>query len=304
MGFKLSHSSKNELDTCPRKFIHRKVLKTEPDPDYEDNTKALSVGKAFHETLEACNHEKGLYEPHMLEEACENNGLKDVANRGLVLGMVQKYFILHQKSGLKVKACEIAVTDDYILGYVDAIMTDDQGNWWVVDLKTAGKLANSLLARLKNDPQLNLYSYFAPQIAEGLGLDLKKFSGIRYRVTLKTTIRAHVGELLLSYARRVFDKIESFDIGIPKEHLKPENAYRIMRGAIIRAERYAQADIDKVPQNFSNCEQYFKPCQFWSQCYGQNYSDAHKGFELYNSEDIPNLNRQLDTDPYDPYDLY
>ena len=293
MGFKLSHSSKNELDTCPRKFILRKVLKTESDSDYDPSQKALNIGKAFHTTLELCMHEKEKYEPWMFEKAAEENDINDAAQRGLILGMVERYFILHQKSALKVVSVESAVTDDFVLGYVDAVMQDERGGWWIVDLKTAAKLSNSLLARLRNDPQLNLYSYFAPMLADGLKLKLKDFKGVRYRVTLKTTIRIMPHELTLSFARRVFDKIESFDIGIPKRHLKPAVAYREMKAAIKRAERFARMPLEEVPQNFQNCEQYFRPCQYWSQCYGKNFSDSHKGFSLHNSQDMPNLNLSI-----------
>ena len=117
--------------------------------------------------------------------------------------MVRKYSELHKKSSLTVIGCEDEVGDDYTIGFIDAIMVDSAGYYYITDLKTAGRFDNNLLARLKRDSQLNLYSYFRNQIEEKYGLDPKKFAGILYRVTQKVSRVKKASESLEDYVNRL-----------------------------------------------------------------------------------------------------
>jgi hypothetical protein len=215
--------------------------------------------------------------------------------------MAKKYVVLHQRSGLQVVTCEIPVTDENIIGFVDAVMSDDKGYWWIVDLKTAARLNKSLQQRLANDPQLNLYSYYAPDIAEELGLDIDKFKGIRYRVTTKTNTKIRSNETVDEYALRVYNAIEAYDIAIEVGLLYPKHAYNQLM-EIYEGVEIMQFMIEvEIQQNFNYCEEYFRPCAYWSRCHGKVYSEAGAGIPLWDSETIPNLNEYREFETVDDF---
>jgi len=121
----LSHSSANSLLGCEQKYVHYKVLATKTDKDYEPST-ALAIGKAFHSIMEKSKHEKpGSISTELYR--CEKDtdiGLKE-ANFPLVHAMVLKYLRLHKSMNLNVLAVETELRTDWFLGYVDAIMSDE-----------------------------------------------------------------------------------------------------------------------------------------------------------------------------------
>ena len=280
---RLSYSSSTLLQGCQRKYWHKKVNDSHPDPDYEDNTTALRIGKAFHQVLEDCNHEKPKLNTTIIASSFSDNDIVTETEQGLVLGMVQKYFVLHKKQGLRVVGCELEIGDDDVIGYVDAVMESVDGLWYIVDLKTAARLSGSLLSRLSKDPQLNIYSYYAPLLAKILNLDLELFAGTRYRVTTKATIKKNKKESFKEFIKRIVDRVESYDIFIPKSELIPEQIYdHFMKLSWVIEELKELPEVD-VPQNFQNCESYFKPCPYWSRCYGKTFTEAAKTHKLFDS---------------------
>lgn len=280
---RLSYSSSTLLQGCRRKFWHRKINKTGSDPDYEDNTTALRIGKAFHQVLENCNHESFKLNKAIIEGAFEDNDIGTETEKGLILGMAKKYFVLHGVQGLKVVGCELEVGDEDIIGYVDAVMEDVSGAWYIVDLKTAARLNGSLMSRLSKDPQLNIYSYYAPLVAKTLSLDLDLFAGTRYRVTTKASIKKNAKESFKEFIGRIFDRVESYDIFIPKGELIPEETYNQFMKMLWEIEELKELPEGEVSQNFQNCETYFKPCQYWSRCYGKTFTEAAKVHELFDT---------------------
>lgn len=288
---RISYSSSNTYQGCKRKFYYEKVVKVDHDPDFVDNSKALRIGKCFHQILEHCNHDFNLITKDVVNQALEDNRVDDPTEQGLVLGMAKKYSVLHRKSELKIAGLEIEIGDrvNYI-GFVDAVMVDGLGNWWIVDLKTAGKLNNSLLSRLSKDPQLNIYSYYIEQIAEACKVDIEKFAGVRYRVTTKATIKRSMKETMGAFVQRIFDRVESFDIGIPASDLTPQKTYDYFMQMLKGMRALKQIPEEEIPQNFTYCESYFKPCPYWSNCYGRTFSQAGTKYVIYDSESIPSLN--------------
>jgi hypothetical protein len=280
---RVSYSSSGLYQSCARKFYHRKIRKTPIDPDCEEDTTALRVGKCFHQVLEDCMHKRELYKVPIIKKAFIDNDITEDTLKGLIMGMVKKYFILHEKQGLETISVEIEIGDETLIGYVDAIMTDDDGGWYIVDLKTAGRLNNSLLSRLSKDPQLNIYSFYAPQIAKMLNLDVDMFRGTRYRVTTKAQIKKNKKESLLEFIKRVFDRVESYDIFIPAESLIPQSTHSHFMRLREKMEELSEVKEELVPQNFGNCEAYFKPCEYWSRCYGKTFTHAAQEHQLYDS---------------------
>ena len=288
--FKFSYSASNTYNGCERKYWYEKVANVPVDPDYTDDARALIVGKAFHSALEACRHDKSVFKPDMVHNACVEHGVVYPSDRGMILAMCYRYMNLHARSGLTVVVCEIRVGNEGVVGYIDAVMIDRNGYWWIVDLKTAAMLNNFLLSRLGNDPQLNLYAYFAPDVAADLRLDLEKFRGVRYRVTTKTRKVPKKQETTDSFMKRIYkEDIESFDIGIPVEELDPEGTYARFMELRGRVERTWLSKEEDVPQNFGNCESYRRPCPYWSRCYGDTFTGAARTRAIFDSTNIIDL---------------
>jgi len=279
---RISYSSATLFQGCKRKFWLKK--KGAPiDFDASEDTTALRVGKCFHQILEDCNHDRGMMKAYTVKQAWEDNEIESDTHKGLILGMCQKYLDLHELQGLTVIGCEMEIGDENVIGYIDAIMADKDGRWFIVDLKTAGRLNNSLLSRLERDVQLNLYTYYADQVAKQYGLDMAKFAGTRYRVTTKATIKCGARESLLDFSKRCKDRVESYDIFVPATSLIPEETWENVMSVREEAEEVLELLEHKVPQNRGYCEQYFKPCEWWSRCYGKPFTTAAQSLKLCNT---------------------
>jgi len=289
-GIRISYSSSTTFQGCQRRFYYQKVVKIDHDPDFEDNAKALRIGKAFHAILEYCEHDQAKLKPGHFMKSFEENAVSSPTEQGLIAGMVRKYIGLHRDSKLKVAGIEIQVGDgvNYI-GFVDVLLVDENGNWWIVDLKTAARLSASLLSRLSRDPQLNIYAYFMKDIAKELNLDPEKFMGVRYRVTTKATIKCGPKETIQAFSKRCFDRIESYDIGIPKQDLIPEKVHTKFMSMLKDMRALEDKKEDEVSQNFGECEKFFKPCPYWSNCYGKTFTANAEQYEIFDSDNIEDL---------------
>jgi len=289
-GIRISYSSSNVFQGCQRKFYHQKVRKTEPDTDRIDDGKALRIGKAFHEVLELCKHSNSILSNSHYKKSFQNNEVDNPTEQGLIVAMVRKYISLHERTNLKVVGIEIEIGDriNYI-GFIDVVLADVHGNWWIVDLKTAARLNTSLLSRLSRDPQLNIYSYFANEVAEKCKLDLEKFQGVRYRVTTKSSIKKNPKESFSGYVKRCSDRMESYDIAVPKDKLIPKKVYAHFMNLLKQMRNLENISEEEVPQNFTYCETYFKPCEYWSQCYGKTFTENAEQYEIFDTDNIGDL---------------
>ena len=284
-GLRLSHSSANVILNCERRY-HYKVNDYDFDPDYEDDGQSLRLGKAFHKVLEDTRHDRAKFKPKIFHHAVVDENVKAKEEKGLVLAMLFSYYPLHEKSGLEVAGVELEIGDKHTVGYVDAVMVGSHGDWYLTDNKTAARLSGDLTSRLSNDPQLNLYSFYAPELARALKLDVEKFQGCRYRVTTKTKIVAKNDESVEAYAKRILPRIESYDIGIP---YRPE----IVKAIRDRHERLHERALvirdskeSSVMQNFSGCFNYFRPCPYWSRCHGKTFTDGPNHLKIVSAKDM------------------
>lgn len=274
-GTRLSYSSSTTLSNCQMKYFHYKVAGTKKDPDCRDDFTAFNVGKAFHQILENTMHQKSTVE--MIEEVCVFYKVEE--HQAMIHAMVLKYLKVHKKSGLDCVGCEMELLNDIFIGFVDAVMKDDKGGWWIVDLKTAAMVSPLTFAKLGTDTQLNLYASFAPQIAEYYGLDLNKFKGARYRVTKKSRLKRKASEEYNDFVRRVFAGIESYDAIIPLKVMDPDKAYRKHKALHTMSMAYRGNEYTPMP-NYSYCDSFFRPCEYFSQCHGQTYTEAVKNIEV------------------------
>ncbi len=289
-GIRISYSSSTTFQGCQRKFFYQKVAKEDIDPDVDDDGKALRIGKAFHYVLELCHHHKSLLKPDHYKKSFIENQVDSRGEQGLIVAMVKKYLELHLKSNLGIKGIEVMIGDEKnFIGYIDVILADKNGNWWIVDLKTAARLQASLLSRLSRDPQLNVYAKFVKEVARKCELDVEKFQGVRYRVTTKATIKCGQKETLKEFAKRCYDRIESYDIAIGKKDLIPDEVWENFMRMLKEMRALEGKNEEDVPQNFGHCESYFKPCHYWSRCYGKTFTENAEQYEIFDTDNIPDL---------------
>lgn len=292
----MSHSSCNLINSCERKYFYKKISQVAPDVEQEQ--RHFILGKVFHLALENILHKQEEFSEEILAEAAREEGLENPSDIAMIEAMIIKYLLLHSKSELDVVVCEIAVGDDDTIGYIDAIMKDKNGFWYITDLKTAGRFDDNLMARLMKDQQLNLYAYFIDQIAEKLDLELDKFAGCLYRVTTKATIKWNKRETRKEYIERVYDRIESYSIFIPKDILNPKAAYETVIKAQKRATVLSSSDESEAKQCFNSCFDYFRPCDFFSQCYGYKHYEGQEKFPVENTYSVKPMCQDIEDDLY------
>jgi hypothetical protein len=281
-GDGLSPSSMSLFMSCARKYWH-KVNDTPYDKDYEDESEALQVGKAFHKVLEDCKHELSGISFSSVMKTCTEFFEDAEKFAPMIFVMLSKYKIVHERAGLKAFACEVNINTPDFYGFVDVILTGKNEEWWIGDMKTASGLADGLALTLPGHPQLNLYAAHKDLLASTLKLDPQKFMGCRYRLTTKSRLIKNAKEDNQAFlARLAKSSIRSFDFIIPARNLKVK-AVSSLHQSIRKLTKDAKgSDQENYPPNFSNCTQYYRPCSYYSQCYGCLYSDGE--VEMVQSE--------------------
>jgi hypothetical protein len=294
---RLSYSSLKTLQSCEQKFWHYKIGKTDKDPDHEESD-ALSVGKAFHQVLEKTKHKAVLGSD--VEEALMEHNVPKI-NRCLVYAMAHQAMKLNIASGLEIVHCELEISHQDYVGYIDAIGKEPDGHWWIIDLKSASIHDRKILPRLPLDIQLNLYSYFKDHIAGVLGLDPEKFAGCKYRQITKSKAQQKDGETDEQFIKRLITPaksrfsddikapIEVYDMTVPYSKMNPKMAWDIIQENLIRAKQLQAGEAPK--RNYAACLDYFRPCEYFSKCHGVTFSEGHNNvkvhtIETYNNGDV------------------
>ena len=279
---RLSYSSASLLQSCSQKYYFHKIAGVAKDTDTLEDEKAFNVGKVFHFVMEKTHHSRTDDIGELLKHACKEF---DVENEMPMLhGMILKYLETHKLSGLKCAKTEFEMSNDNFIGYIDAILWDENtGEWWVCDLKTAASFSEITAAQLHDDTQLNLYSYFAEDMARQFSYDPTKFRGCRYRVTTKSKLKQKEKENYAQFVGRCYEAVKSYDVIVPIETMCPPKA--MARHLRLFAESLKLRDGTAQPlQNFGACGTYFKPCQFWSQCHGSTFTECKARVKILGGE--------------------
>jgi hypothetical protein len=277
---RLSYSSYTTIKSCESRYWHYKVNNTPVDTDYSDEKKSLILGKAFHSILEFTKHTStGLGDA--IKHVKEGIGDDDMA---LVVAMVKVYLRFReshkQYSKLNPVGIEVEISNEKFMGFVDVVLADENGNWYIGDLKTTARQSETLKSRLQMDAQLHLYSSQAEQIAEKLNLEKNKFMGALYITTNKTTTKRKDNEKLSDYVDRLTGAIETRVYVVPMDKAKTD---WVTSDFISYHEKTNQLRSGKVPEkNYSQCENYFTPCPYFSKCHGHNFTDAD--LEIWSSD--------------------
>jgi len=280
---RLSYSSATLLKNCSQKYYYHKVSGVAKDPDSEDNMDAFNVGKTFHAVLENNNHTSDRLED-LLEEAVEIYDTKEF--KGMIHAMLLRYLQVHKKSGLEVVKCEMLLDSPMFLGFVDVILKNPvNGEWWIADLKTAARLSEVTLAKLRSDVQLNLYSYFYKTMGSALGLDPDKFMGARYRVTTKSKLTKKINEGYKEFVIRTAKNVKSYDVVVRKEDMAIEDTFKEHKKLHTKTMRLRSGK-EKPVRNLSYCDSFFRPCEFFSHCHGKTFTESRKAVEMVTSDNV------------------
>jgi hypothetical protein len=275
---RFSYSAAGMLKTCEKQYAMKYILGVEKDPDSDEDATALRFGKAFHKVCEDTLHDYRNFNMDMLDRACFDNNL-DTQAKTKVYACLKSYWALHAASNLICRGLESEIGDDNFVGYVDAVLIDSQGFWWVTDLKTSGMIVDSLFARLHKDPQLNFYGAFAGQLAEKFKLEMSKFAGCRYRVVSKPRAEPKPGESLQSYVSRA--NVETYDIEIPISLMNFQEAYESM---VADREKAAAMTLENAKCNRQNCLIWNRPCPYWSQCHGKTFTECKDSVRVFTTK--------------------
>lgn len=259
---KLSYSSMKLIQSCEQRYHHYKIMGTPHDSDYEESD-ALGLGKAYHEVLEKTLHTK--WDEKLLLEAMENNKV-DPTESDLLRVMLTKYIDLRSKSKLKVIKCELGLDTKEYIGFIDFIAVNpDTKEYWLGDLKTAGRHDPNLIPQLAKDMQVGLYTHFVPHIENHVeGLAGYKFAGFKYNQCIKSKATT---------ARGLESGVKVYEITIPKELIEEGEAWSQFSEVYARAVELNNGEAPR--KNFSACFNYFSPCPYFSKCHKVLFSEGH-----------------------------
>ena len=268
-AFRLSYSGMTDLFRCEQKFHYGRIQRIPVDADVEESH-ALQFGSAFHAICEATRHRSVAGVPLLIQEAVQAYNLPQRDGHKLA-ACLKAYYNLHESSGLRVVACEVELYyEGFYLGYIDAVLTAEDGGWWIGDLKTASSAQSTTFKRLERDMQLNMYASYKDDVAARLGLDPRKFQGCVYLVTIKPKIEPRAGESLKEYISRAC--VRSYAIYVRSENLHVEETRAIFQAAFDRASDLVSG---RTPiKNYASCADWMRPCEYWSQCHGALYSET------------------------------
>lgn len=291
----LSYSGGSTLQECERKFCYKYLCQLERDTDFV-SPDYFSMGNAFHKVLEITKHDPKQFGKIDFQGIVKSYNLDPHEDGGRIAAMLRRYWILHTTVPLAVAGCELKFEGTYTNGVVDAVLVEQggvsekeakdlglsnvRGAWWICDLKTASKADNSMPTRLQNDPQLNLYASFRSAIASMVNVDSELFAGVRYRETTKPGQKPKAGESFESWTGRCSEGTLSREIVIPASKMDLKGAFDNFSELVKRAhelQRDFLSDRRYVGRcNFKACLNYARPCEWFSKCYGRNYTEQQR----------------------------
>lgn len=268
----LSYSSMNEILGCEQKYAFRKVLKVEQDDDYAQETDAMDIGSVMHKCLEDCYHDLTGFKITTLKREIEAYPQTlDFEQHGpLLWAMLRRYKVMHEALGLKAIAVETELTSSgEFKGFVDLVL-DEKDGIWVTDLKTAATISKFLLARLKDDRQLNLYVHYYKKLVK----PKKKILGAKYRVVTKSRLKRKKSETFAAFSNRIYDGIRAYEYTVPADILDTVTAVDAFKAVSKRQKQLHKNAV--ATRNYGFCESFHRPCEFWSRCHGQNFTAESK----------------------------
>lgn len=203
----LTHSKMQTVKNCPMYFYwrHKKLLV----PTMRDG--ARSVGSAVHKGIETGSIDDSIavlttQEPTTQEE--RNRLDTDIAiTKAMLTGYFEHFDTAFPEAEERIPELKFEVPiinpttkatsrTYYLTGKADDLVKID-GQWWLVEHKTAGQIGKSYIDRLMLDSQITTYIY---GIQRMMDIDIV---GVIYRILRKPTIRQTQKETLDQYLNRL-----------------------------------------------------------------------------------------------------
>lgn len=289
----MSYSSACLINSCERKYWLTKVAKVPIDTDCKEDSEPFLYGNVYHTILENVKHRRV---PDLREQVIKFARARDMTREQIfkVYAMVSRYLTAREDTGLQEKVGELRFqTKDYI-GFIDSIITDAAGvNWWILDLKTSTQIGKALGARVHRDLQLNFYASFVPMLCQDLKLEEKNFRGVRYSICTRPQAKPKKTETMKEFALRA--KVNYDEYVVDAKDLRTDIASKFLETARKKQlELFELKDIEQTTPNFTSCESYFKPCSYWSRCYGKNVTDVEPFAKSIFPKPIPEIRPEED----------
>lgn len=278
-----SHSSLVNAQSCQRlyKLENLDRLEARKRPTY------FTLGSAFHSAV-------GLWHEGMTVDRClegvneEFNkidysllGPKEVANleveHARVLGMAAAY-MEHYKSDLNQYSHFIVESHEEIdiipgetyHGFIDVLMKDAAGDWWIKETKTAAKntVTPAYLERIKMDNQVLGYAFLA---RKRIGQFPK---GVVYDIACKTSHRKRQQETVAQFCNRIRNlyatRAESEHLFHREEIIfdrrRLQDWWDERRALISLLKKQRERDKYPWPKNTGHCLKFGSPCSMFSVC--------------------------------------
>lgn len=298
--FALSHSSGNKYLSCQYQYACEKIYQLPYDEDIEEDTKALRWGKTVHSVMEWTEWAGKNFTRPLHAQALEEQGFmrelpsgKKVCTDDQVayatFAAVVSLYEYVKKQKLKTIKCEFEINFPYLYGFIDSIVVDAKGYWWIRDLKTASSCqTQKLKVTVRKNKQINLYAL--PEVVDAIcdefGLDKEKFAGCLYTVVNKTKAVPKSGESLEDFAKRTKPKVTEF--AIKATDLDPEEAKKVHMQMIEDMVEIRSGRKEPI-KNFEACYEWNRPCPFWSKCRGKSYTEELNIVDVYDSSTVKNM---------------
>ena len=202
----LTYSTMSRFKNCRKKMYYRNILHLKPRIE----TTARDIGTAVHKGIETGNIEDALsiFADVFPNDQTESDALE--TNKVVVRAMLEGYFarfgvgfdaeeylpetqfeidIINPKTGAKSRSFKLA-------GKADGLVKR-QGQWWLVEYKTAGQIGKAYIDKLYLDAQITTYIY---ALQRYLGI---RIAGVIYRILRKPSIKQTKKETINQYLDRL-----------------------------------------------------------------------------------------------------
>ena len=266
-----SHSRINCFKQCPKLFQYKYIDKLVP---LGADSKALSMGKAFHTGIEHGSSDAAL---EFMEKDEYFMSQESETDKIIVLAMVDAF--LQKFPEAKNWEHEIHLTgnmasdNDFQL-YIDGLEKHEDG-YYLVELKTASMINDAYINKLDFNDQISRYYYIGEQNGY-------KILGIKYYVVKKPLLRLKKGEAIEQFRARLVERIlEDDSIFYTELHRTPEQIKECIDDTIYDIKTIENTT--RYTKNLAACSTY-GTCPYMDLCRG--VPDAILLFDRKEDEDV------------------
>ncbi len=281
---KHSYSSLQNLDSCQQLYLleNIKKVRSRHRPLY------FTIGTAFHEFIGAWH--MGLPHEACVKKVDEEFGKIDLSllnaeqtadfhmDWARVIGMASAYVERYASDRdqyqkfLVEKHAEIElIPDELYHGYIDVLMQDASGAWWIKETKTvaASTLTEAYWQKVKIDNQTLGYAFLAKKILGEWPV------GVVYDVIKKTQHRKRAQETVQQFCtriRNVYAGKEADNLFFRREYLLNRTDLKRWlddyRQKIARAAEMRRNQHTRWTMNTGHCLKWGNPCGMFAICMG------------------------------------